>query len=108
MAEEKKMKAWLARNDEGYAVVCFAETAGKAKAFLQWEDEFDGYPFVDIKVCRASIADKMYRGLPRMDWDNEEDRIFLVDKLGFYCLERAYVDCKGCCAREYCCFGQED
>ena len=95
------MKAWTASNEEGYGIVVFAETKGKAKAYLMNQDFFDGYDFTEIKVYRAKQFDAAYRGYTKMDWLDATDRIAMV-KDGWYCIDVNRDDCEECPAKEYC------
>ena len=100
-----KMKAWRGVNVyEGYAVIVFAETRGKAKVEVMHSDGFEDTDFVDIVVYREPKADKVYDGRKELDWYNTIDRIFMVRELGFYCSDDVFdfEDCKECAARYYC------
>lgn len=101
------MKAWSAVEDyEGYEVIIFAETAGKAKAIAKANNLFENYKFTEIKVRRCPTADKAYRGEEFLDFAyNETDRLFAVTNLGWYCDDESFDpdgDCPKCCAREFC------
>lgn len=95
------MKAWKVY-DESYifCTIIFAETRNKAKAEALHTDCCEGMEYKDIRPRRFPEADCMYKGKREMDWECEDDRIFLV-KHGITC---EYVDdnCKNCCAKNYC------
>ena len=99
-------KAWVCSADwEGYVAIVFAETAGKARYHaMQYELLGDGLDFRDITVYRERKMDAHYRGVPEMDWDNEQDRMAMVQELGFSCDDDAFDpdDCKKCPAAELC------
>lgn len=102
------MKAYTAyEENEGYAVIVFAETAGKARALVMCTDEFEGYSFPEINVRRRPEADQYYRGEWRMDWEDDQDRRGLL-ALGFYCSNEAdYDDCMKCADYKFCQYGQD-
>lgn len=100
------MKAWrCSENWQGYTAIVFAETAGKARYHaMQYELLGDDLDFRDITVYREHGMDKYYRGASEMDWDNDQDRIAMVQELGFSCDDDAFDpdDCKRCPAAEWC------
>ena len=98
------MKAWLVRpKNEFYAEVIFAETRNKAKAKAQWCDGFECTEYIDIEAYRMPQADCKYTGQFGLDFNNPEDRLFLVKECGFTCGEYVdYSDCEDCSANEVC------
>lgn len=102
------MKAWTVQGvDSDYATVVFAETVGKAKAIAVGTDACEDYGYLDIRAYRFKKMDKYYRGKREMDWYNDEDRTALV-KAGWHCLDPCEWECKACCARELCEWGEDD
>lgn len=91
--------------DEGYSLVVFAETVGKAKSYAAGTDEFCDYGFTGIRAIRQPMLDKYYKGKPEMDWCKAEDRIALVKECGWFC-DHEYLDrerdCPECPAAEWC------
>lgn len=90
---------------EGYSLVVFAETAGKAKAYAARTDDFCDYGFTGIRVIRKPSLDRFYRGNIEMDWDNDEDRVAMVRYANFECSYEADVseeDCRACPAFQWC------
>lgn len=99
------MKAWIVKEkDEFCATVVFAESCSKAKSLAMSTDCCNDVPYIRIEARRCPIADKQYRGQMEMDWDNPDDRLFLVKECGFYCEYAEPENCKKCYAREYCDF----
>ena len=100
------MKAWIVSDKnsyEGYSTIVFAETVGKARSIAMTTAACEDSKFIDIIVTRIAIADKMYRkGKKEMDFDNFEDRIFMVRDCGFYCIEKHEESCEKCEAKKYC------
>lgn len=91
----------------GYDHVVFAENRAKAKAKAvgTFDDVcYEGFFDVikDMKVERCKEADKEYRGHAIMDWDDQEDRLFLVKEFSFACLSEDDLECDRCIALEYC------
>lgn len=99
------MKAWLIReNGIESCEVVFAETRGKAKSIALQTDTFCDGDFCDLKVYRNPVIDKYYKdGKPRMDWDNQKDRLALVKECGFSCIDDCFGEfCEDCLSKEYC------
>ena len=100
------MKAWLALNktdDEGAMAIVFAETAGKAKALALHTAACEDSNFTDISVSRMPKADKMYKpGKIEMDWNDPNDRLFMVKHCSFYCIDKNEKLCRECNAKKYC------
>jgi len=97
------VKAWkVTEKDEFYSTVVFAETRGKAKSLALNTGCCGDVPFIDIEVSRFPGADKMYNGRYEMDWDNQDDRLFLVKENGWRCEYPEFEDCKKCIAKDYC------
>ena len=91
----------------GYARVVFAENSAKAKAKAvgTFDDvSYDGFfdEIKDMKAKRYKEADNEYRGHAIMDWDDSDDRLFLVKNLNYACSDETDLDCEGCIALEYC------
>ena len=74
------------KNECFYATIVFAETAGKARAIGMNTDCCEGAEFTDVVVCRVPDFDNFYRGLPEMDWYNDDDRRAMVSR-GWKCWE---------------------
>ena len=98
------MKAWKCSPiNEYYCAVVFAETRNKAKVYAQGCDGFEDCEYIDIEARRLPIADKLYKeGKTEVDWNDPDDRIFLVKECGFYCEWHDEKWCNGCSAKEYC------
>ena len=96
------MKAWQVNGEDGYSVVVFAETRGKARVIAMGEDACEDMKFIDIKPYRLPIADHLYKNRCVMDWDNDEDRMFLVKECEWSCVDGFEDDCEYCKCREYC------
>lgn len=102
------MKAYLVsdRNgDEGYSLVVFAETAGKAKAYAVGVDEFCDYGFTGLRAIRKPMLDKYYKGKDEMNWFDPKDRIAMVRYADFECSDEiSFVDCEceECPAKKWC------
>ena len=83
--------------------VVFAETSGKAKSIARYTNACCDCDFIDIRVRRVQEADSRYDGKSyKMDWDNPDDRVFLVKELGFYCEDFESAICYNCVANRYC------
>ena len=101
----KEKVAWhVFPSDMEYGDVVFAETRNKAR-FLAIEicDGFEDLEYVDVHARRLPKADNQCKGRNKMDWYNDEDRLFLAKEYGFWC--GGYIepdDCKCCCANQYC------
>lgn len=106
MVGMSNMKAYIITDLRGYAdysTVVFAETSGKAKAIAITTDAFNDYEFTEISARRVPKLDKYYRGLDKMDWDNDEDRVAMVKDGNFSCsYEFEPDDCETCPARQWC------
>lgn len=98
------LKAWkVSPINAFYSYVVFTETRGKARAYAQGLDGFEECAFTDIEVHRLKKADCMCNGRKEMDWQNENDRLFLVKEYGWYCGDDIdYDECKVCSANKYC------
>lgn len=91
--------------DEGYSLVVFAETAGKAKAYAVGVDEFCDYGFTGLRAIRKPMLDKYYKGKDEMDWFDPKDRIAMVRYADFECSDEiSFVDCEceECPAKKWC------
>lgn len=91
--------------DEGYSLVVFAETAGKAKAYAVGVDEFCDYGFTGLRAIRKPMLDKYYKSKVEMDWFDPTDRVAMVRYADFECSsEMSFVDCEceECSAKKWC------
>lgn len=108
----EKIKAYEVINDyDGISDIVFAENLAKARYFAFQCTEHDCTSFIEYaqtyKVSRCREADKAYKGRGVMDWDEPDDRLFLVKELGWMCYEEPYDDCGECIAHEYCELGKQ-
>lgn len=85
-----------------YMDVVFAETRGKAKSMARYTEACCDCDFTDIQVKRFPEADSRYSGEYRLDWNNPDDRLFLVKDAGFYCKDAEQNLCTECCAFNFC------
>ena len=97
------MKAWTVKGRDDYECVVFAETRGKAISVAMGTDCCEDMQFTEIRPMRFKEADKMYKGLPEMDWDNDDDRFFLCEN-GWTCPQDEYdpCECEECCTKIVC------
>lgn len=96
------MKAWIVRDEyDEYSTVVFAETRNQARMEAQATDCCGDMAYLDIHPLRFKEADSMYRGKREMDWDDPEDRRFLV-LYGWCCVYLEDGECKECCAADIC------
>lgn len=103
------MKAWKAEDSESvenWTTVVFAETATEAKVKAMATECCEDADYIDIRVTRAKEFDKCYRGLPEMDWYNDQDRLAMI-LAGWRCDEKS-DDCESCVGREECEFWEEN
>ena len=99
------MKAYIAsdRNGDGCVMVCFAESAGKARAYAAGHEDFDEYKFTDIRVRRVKALDRCYRGRRQMDWGNMDDRVMMAKEANMFCgYEYDRPLCDSCDAKDWC------
>ncbi len=100
------MKAYIASDRNGdspVSTVVFAETAGKARAYVAGSDCFEDYTFTEIRVNRCKALDGFYRGKPEMDWLDMDDRVAMVKHAGFQCSYEVYKPkCDERAAYEFC------
>ena len=100
------MKAWIIHDTyyyNPYSIVVFAETRGKAIVNALGEPEFSGAEYIELRATRFPDADGRYDGHSRLDWDDSEDRYFLVNH-GWQC-DEDYLDddnCADCVANDIC------
>ena len=91
--------------DNFFSTVVFAESRGKARALALSTDCCEDENFIDVKVYRLPIADSQYKGRLEMQWENQQDRLFLVKECGWHC-DSDYVNyaepCEDCIAKKYC------
>jgi len=97
------MKAWFVSDSYcEYSTVVFAETRNKAKVAAMATDCCEDMEYTEVRPLRFKAADTMYRGLIEMDWDNVNDRLFLVDH-GWSCVEPDLIEeCEDCFAHDRC------
>lgn len=84
------------------SIVVFAATRGKAIGAALHSLLFEDSDWRDIRCRRAPALDDCYRGKDEMDWNDDQDRLDMVTKLGFYCTDIDRDDCKACVARDEC------
>ncbi len=115
MARKKGIRCFVVTcdaNDDNYSdeIYVFAESAAKAK-YLAWlEEDWGGSQSVGIcddfyrfTVRRCPEADHLYsRGKRALDWYDDDDRRFLVEKCGWSCLEPENADCSSCSCLDVC------
>lgn len=103
------MKAWIARDNESvenWETVVFAETATKAKIAAMATQCCENAEYIDIRVNRIKKLDECYRGLPEMDWYNDNDRLAMVRE-GWRCDETS-DECQTCVAKDECGYWEEE
>lgn len=109
---ERKLKCYCVEDkNSGSDIFVFAETASKARyiAFNCHHDYFD-YEYNwfneflrNVSVNRCKRADSQYHGSCVMDWQDPDDRVFLVKEFGWRCEdELGDLECKDCPAKEDC------
>lgn len=97
-----EMKAWIVTDEyEEYSTVVFAETRNKARLEAQATDCCEYMQYIDIRPIRFKEADTMYCGKREMEWDDADDRRFLVEH-GWSCVEPEYDECTECPASDIC------
>lgn len=105
---EKKMKAYEIEDiQNGTSRIIFATSmsSAKYKAFVYAnETNFMAYLY-DIKARRCKEADSQCKGREFMEWNNPDDRLFLVKELGWTCVDEPCDDCTYCVAHEFCDLG---
>ena len=103
------MKAYFVSDTESYEDYCtvvFAETRGKAKVEALGTDACEDAEYMNIRALRIPELDSFYRGLPEMDWFNEQDQIGMVRYANMYCTYEMSIsecECEKCKAKEWCC-----
>ncbi len=111
MGDDTKVKAWYVEDKYSYErnmTVVFAETRGKAKSAALHTDVCSDSRFMDIIATRCPEADKKYSpGKREMNWNNPKDRLFLINKCGFYCLDASKDYCGPCAFKRRCRFYKE-
>ena len=107
------LKAYeVIENSTGRYVIVFAESASKAK-YTAWShrDDYDwagiDYDFFmdfiySFSAKRDKSAGKEYRGHSIMDWNNPEDRLFLVKEHNWACVDETDLECDNCPAKKFC------
>lgn len=102
------MKAYIVRDiesPEDYCTVVFGETRGKAIQAAIATDACEDAEWVNIRATRVPALDTYYRGLPEMDWDDDNDRIGMVRYANMYCSTELSTDecgCQECAAKDFC------
>lgn len=102
------MKAYIVRDiesPEDYCTVVFGETRGKAIQAALATDACEDAEWVNIRATRVPALDTYYRGLPEMDWNDDNDRIGMVRYAGMHCSTDLSTDecgCQKCPAKEFC------
>lgn len=89
------------------SLVVFAETRGKAIGVAVHSDLFEDADWREIRCRRAPALDDCYRGKDEMDWMDDQDRLDMVVKQGFYCNDIDRDECERCAAREECQYYQD-
>lgn len=96
------MKAWIVTDEyEEYSTVVFAETRSKARTIAQATDCCEDMDYININPRRFKEADARYCGKSEMEWDDPDDRRFLVEH-GWSCVEPEYDECPECPAADIC------
>ena len=96
------MKAWTVHDDdEYYATVVFAETRNKAKVEALLTDCCEGMEYKDVRPRRFKGADCRHRGKRELDWDDDSDRLFLIQH-GWGCEDPDEYLCNSCVGRAEC------
>ena len=97
------MKAWIVKEKDKFcSTVVFAETRNKAKSLAKKTEACESVEYIDIEVRRLPIADSEYSGRIEMDWNDPDDRLFLVQNCDFFCEEIVPYECDKCSAKNYC------
>ena len=106
------MKAYqVSETSTGNCHIVFAESEDKAmdlvwNSLAKLETDHCYESFEDFKasffVTRLQEADGQYRGHQIMDWNDPEDRLFLVKELKWSCLDETDIDCSNCIAKDCC------
>lgn len=97
------MKAWIGTSKyHAGEVIVFANNRRCAKNIIFEDGIFAEDKFADIRVIRFPLADNQYRGSPKMDFNNLEDRKFLVKECGYYCDEIIDSECDKCLTKKWC------
>ena len=100
---EKKTKAWIVgEKDEFCKTVVFAKSRNEARVAAMSTDCCEDVEYTRIEARRFPIADSQYKGRNEMDWNDPEDRLFLVKEGDFRCEYVKPVCCAKCSAKEYC------
>lgn len=97
------MKAYkiYSRTEKYYFEIVFANTPGQARSMGLTSDATEGCEFTDIGVRRVPSLDKCYKGKPRMEWYDDDDRIAMVRFEGYRC-EDGCDELEKCPAHEWC------
>ena len=96
------IKAYHAcEKDSDFSTIVFAENINQAKVIAKGSECCEDARYIDIRVNRFPQADKLYKGLPEIDWYDFETRVLLVRDFGWSCLEPSW-ECENCPAKTYC------
>lgn len=101
----KAYLVWDEASEEDYCTVVFGETRGKAIQAALGTDACEDAEWVNIKAIRVPELDAYYRGLPEMDWNDDNDRIGMVRYTNMSCSEEVDIrdsKCRECPAKEFC------
>ena len=97
------MKAWLVKDpNEFEAAIIFASTRNKARYLALNNPVCEDCTYTTVWCRRIPIADRDVEEGSELDWENPEDRLFLVKDCGFACEYVEPYECRKCSAKEYC------
>lgn len=83
------MKAYLAWDNmdiDRCQTIVFAENEKKAKAIAFSCEVCEDADYIQVRVRRFPMADKLYKGRPEIDWYDDETRLYLVKCCSWECL----------------------
>ena len=104
----KAYQVWDCKDDYGYSTIVFAENCRKAKIIAQSTDVCGNTEYINIRVKRCKQADCIYKGSCEIDWDDMEQRLFLVKNLGWACVDiYDEQECEKCSAKPNCRYYQD-
>lgn len=99
-----KLKAYIVRDADSvyydFSVAVFAEDRNEARLLAM--AEFEDSAYISMRPRRCKALDDSYRGHRVMDWYDKEDRLDLIVKANFRCLEPDREDCERCPGNEEC------
>lgn len=106
--KETAMKAYKATTvNADFGTIVFAENTAKAKMLALHTDCCEGSSWIDIRVNRYPMADKLFKGLTEVDWYDDETRLEMVRDLGWACDDISF-ECEICEARRFCSHWETD